>query len=429
MWPGGSADWPWASVYAAHFLTVARADGHPVPDDFYDHLLAYVHRQLDVATDAPGELEVQAYAAYVLSLAGHPDRPAMDRLVELAAAADRPGDLPDGHSMRGDAQLFLASAWLLAGRRDLAEDMLPAAMPPPRTARQHDGNLGSPVRDRAIQVLTLEQVQPDRPDLPDLVQRLADDGVADRWASTQDVAYATLAVGQYLQLQATHHPLAYASAKLLLDGAVLAESRQGTPLTWTGAAAAGAWRVELTGPVAAVGHVGWLQTGVPLTPPPAASHGLTVRRRYLGQDGREVDAVRTGDLVRVELTLDGPADLANVVLEDLLPAGSGGGERPPGDGRPRRCRDRRRRPAPVRWHHRRAGRPGGDRRPDRPDRPRRRDGPHPGRHARRLRRPAGPGGGDVRSEHEREHRRRSVHRHRRRRVDRCRCGVTTRSAV
>ncbi len=35
MWAGETADWPWASVYAAHFLTVARADGYAVPDDFY----------------------------------------------------------------------------------------------------------------------------------------------------------------------------------------------------------------------------------------------------------------------------------------------------------------------------------------------------------------------------------------------------------
>ncbi len=80
--------------------------------------------------------------------------------------------------------------------------------------------------------------------------------------------------------------------------------------------------MQLAGAADAVGHVGWLQTGVPLTPPAAASHGLTLRRRYLSMDGAELRGeVRSGDLVRVELDLGGPAGLPNVVVEDLLPAG------------------------------------------------------------------------------------------------------------
>ncbi len=321
MWTGGSSDWPWASVYAAHFLTVARADGYAVPDDFYDRLVGYVRHQIDVGPNAAGGLEVQAYAAYVLALAGHPDRSAMSRLAELAAASD--ADEPaDAHAVRGDVQLFLSLAEVLAGRRDLAEDLLPAGVPALRVTRQHDGNLGSPTRDLALLVLAVEQVQPDRGDLPDLVQRLADTP----WASTQDVAFSVLAIGQYVRAEADHHPVGYDTARLLVGQTLLAESRGGAPLAWTDAGVAG-WadgplHVDLGGPAAAVGHVGWLQTGVPLSPPPAASHGLTVRRRYLTQDGRDVrGVVRSGELVRVELTIDGPADLPNVVVEDLLPAG------------------------------------------------------------------------------------------------------------
>ncbi len=171
-------------------------------------------------------------------------------------------------------------------------------------------------------MLAIEGVQPDRGDLPDIVQRLADTP----WASTQDVAFSVLAIGQYVRAEAGRHPVAYATARLSVGSTVLAESRGGAPLAWTDAGVAG-WadgplHVDLAGPADAVGHVGWLQTGVPLVPPPAASHGLTVRRRYLTPDGRDVHGVvRSGELVRVELTVDGPADLPNVVLEDLLPAG------------------------------------------------------------------------------------------------------------
>ena len=316
MWPGGSEDWPWASVYAAHFLTVARSAGYAVPDDFYDRLLDYTRHQLDVGTDAAGGVEVQAYAAYVLALAGRPDRSAMSRLGELAAAPPRPDDPGDADAMRGDARLFLSLAELLSGRRDVAERLLPASLPV-RQARQPDGNLGSPTRDRALLILAIEEVDPDRPDLPDLVQKLADA----RWASTQDAAFSVLAIGQYLQAQGDPRLAGYDTARLLRDSTLLAEARAGAPLAWDGPAD-GAMRVELAGPAGAVGHIAWLQTGVPLAIPAAASHGMRIHRRYLTTDGQAFrGVVRSGELVRVELTIDGPADLPNVVVDDLLPAG------------------------------------------------------------------------------------------------------------
>ena len=74
MWPGGDEPWPWGSIYAAHFLVEARAAGFDVPEDLYKPLLAYVRRQLDADTDDAATLERQAYASFVLCIAGTPDR-------------------------------------------------------------------------------------------------------------------------------------------------------------------------------------------------------------------------------------------------------------------------------------------------------------------------------------------------------------------
>ena len=181
--------------------------------------------------------------------------------------------------------------------------------------RQHDGNLGSAVRDRAVLVLTLLAVDPDRADLPGLVRQLADA----RWASTQEAAFASLAVGRYLQAEAGRHRTAYTSATLSAGEATLATAAG--PLGWAGTTD-GPLLVRLAGPADAVGHVTWLQTGVPMTPQPPASHGMTISRTYAAEDGRSIDGVvRSGDLVRVTVDLTGPANLANVVLDDLLPAG------------------------------------------------------------------------------------------------------------
>jgi uncharacterized protein YfaS (alpha-2-macroglobulin family) len=324
MWSGGSQPWPWASAYAAHFITEARAAGYDVPPEFYDRLLSYLHHLIDHGTDNPVELETQAYASYVLALAGKPDRAVLDRLTELSSMKERPDDPIDGYAMRGDARLMLSCAWLLSGRRDLAESLMPAAIPIPRQNRQWDGNIGSPIRDRVMLILAMEQVDPRRAELPQLVQQLADQGIHRQWSSTQDVAFSLLAIGRYLRDQ--QHHTSYDSARLLLGKTPVAEARSGSTFAWT--ADADQLRsqqpivLELTGATDAIGHLSWLQTGVPLTPPADAEHGLKIHRKYLSLDGKELaGTVRTGDLVRVELTIEGPANQSNLVIEDLLPAG------------------------------------------------------------------------------------------------------------
>ncbi len=320
MWQGETTDWAWGSVYACHFLTVAKSAGYEVPAQFYDHLLAYVHRLMEQGSDDASQLELQSYAAYVLALAGKPDRATMDRLTELSQAEARLDDPADGYCMRGDARLMLSNAWLLSGRRDLAEGLMPDAIPSPRLIRHFDGNLGSPIRDRALLILTMEQVQPNRADLPELVQQLADQGLKNEWASTQDVAFSVLAIGKYLQAFKGKTP--YETARLLAGNAVLASASNGGSFTWSGQAPRDPLRVELTGASDAAGYLSWLQTGVPLTPPADAEHGLKVHRHYTTLDGEELKGtIHTGDLLRVELTIEAPPDQANLVIEDLLPAG------------------------------------------------------------------------------------------------------------
>ncbi len=330
MWPGETTTWPWGTVYAANFLVEARSAGYDVPDDFYAHTLAYVRHMLDESTDDPGKLEAQAYAAYVLALAGTPPRAAIDRLSELSGLNhEPPGNLDDG-ATRENARLMLACAWMLSGRRDIADGMIPQALPIPRAHRQRDGNIGSPIRDRAVLINTLAMVQPTNAALPALVQQLADEGSLGRWASTQDNAFAVMAIARYLRIEQKREP--YESARLLLGNRVVAEADGGASLAWDAPAmvappttqpAIEQYSVQLTGAPGAVGHVSWLQTGVPMLPPADASHGISIRRRYLTLDGNEIprNTVRSGDLVLVEITLRSLVPEAGLAIEDMLPAG------------------------------------------------------------------------------------------------------------
>jgi hypothetical protein len=321
MWPGGTETWPWGTVYAAHFIVEARRAGYDVPDDFYNHLLKYVRQDLNAGTDDPEQLETQAYAAYVLALAGNAPRPIMDRLAELATEKSLPDEDQDHAAIRSDARLFLACARAMSGRTDLATQLIPDALPLPRLHRQNDGNVGSPIRDLALLIYTLANVQPTNPALPDLVQRLVDDGAHNQWDSTQDTAFAMLALSQYLHH--LPHPKPFDSAQLLSGTNVLAQER-GEPalaMNFTDPAAGTPYAVHITGTPDSSAYVSWLETGVPLSAPPDAQHGIAIHRRYLSLDGTELHSASSGELLKVEITIDAPANERNLVIEDLLPAG------------------------------------------------------------------------------------------------------------
>ena len=322
MWPGSNQpSWPWASVYAAHFLVEARAAGHPIPEDFNEHLMAYVRSLLNQATDKPDIVEAQAYACYVLALAGKPERAIMSRLTEIinTRKPERAGYTP----IAPEARFHMAAAWLAAGRRDLAIGLIPQTIPQPRSQRQLSGNIGSPVRDRAILVSTLLAINPDHPAIPAMVQQIADAGKPNGWRSTQDAAFAVIALGKYVRQMKPTEP--YESARLHLDGdTYVAESRDGKPLASDPAFDAHSkFELRITGLKSARAYVSWLQTGVPTKPASDEDSGMKIRRRYLNAKGEPIAnrTVRSGDLVQIELTIESLTALENIVIDDLLPAG------------------------------------------------------------------------------------------------------------
>jgi uncharacterized protein YfaS (alpha-2-macroglobulin family) len=317
MWPGYREAWPWGSVYAAHFLIEAQRAGHDMPEDFRRQLLGYVRGLLNQSSDNPEVLSTQAYACYVLAISGSPERAVMSRLTDLANV-DRTGKM----DVPGDARFHLAAAWLAAGRRDLAEGLIPQSLPAPRDQRLLGGTLGSPVRDRAILVNMLLEVEPEHPGLAEQVQQLADAGSRGQWRSTQDVAFAVLALGRYLRQ--SNAETSYDSARLLLDGREVRSTREKQPLLWdANQLTSDSLSVEIAGKPDARGHVSWLAHGVPLAPPAAANNGMTVRRTLLDERGKPIESgrVRSGDLLQIELEISAATPLENLVIEDLLPAG------------------------------------------------------------------------------------------------------------
>jgi uncharacterized protein YfaS (alpha-2-macroglobulin family) len=223
----------------------------------------------------------------------------------------------------GEARFHLAAAWLASGRRDLAEEMIPQVLPEPGAKRMRSGSLASPVRERAVLINTLLAVQPDHPALAAMVQKLADGATRNEWRSTQDTAFAVMALGRYVRQMRGAKP--YDEVRLMRNGQTLVKAESGASIEWNvDLKDAGKFTVETKGAEESKAYVTWMESGVPLTPPPAADHGLKVRRRLLDQRGKPLadgSKVRSGDLIQVELSISSETALENLVVEDLLPAG------------------------------------------------------------------------------------------------------------
>lgn len=313
-WPGGTYANPWSSLYAAHFLVEARKAGYTVADRVYTEMLIGLREQAKLATvqnaePTVAELSLAAYACYVLAAAGHPEKGAMHYL------KDR------GVSRLSDYSHFqLASAFALSGGLETALSMLPVSVSPQIAKRETGGTLNSPVREQAIMLDVLAEVNERHPAIPTLVQNLAKiaETNGDRWGTTQENAFAFLALGKIMQKQQARDY----TGTLTLNGEHVADfdatEKRYTALAWDGA------QVQLSLEGNGSCYYYWSAFGIPRDSfIEEYARELQVRRRYFDKDGEELThTFQHGELIVAEIAVKALTDsLENVVVVDMIPAG------------------------------------------------------------------------------------------------------------
>lgn len=313
-WPGGTYANPWSSLYAAHFLVEARKAGYTVAERVYTEMLIGLREQAKLATvqnaePTVAELSLAAYACYVLAAAGHPEKGAMHYL------KDR------GVSRLSDYSHFqLASAFALSGGLETALSMLPVSVSPQIAKRETGGTLNSPVREQAIMLDVLAEVNERHPAIPTLVQNLADiaETNGDRWGTTQENAFAFLALGKIMQKQQARDY----TGTLTLNGEHVADfdatEKRYTAPAWDGA------QVQLSVEGDGSCYYYWSAFGIPRDSfIEEYARELQVRRRYFDKDGEELThTFQHGELIVAEIAVKALTDsLENVVVVDMIPAG------------------------------------------------------------------------------------------------------------
>ena len=323
-WPGGTYVNPWSSIYASHFLVEARKAGYEVADRVYEAMLEGLRAQAKFSPNMENqnegkkirrEISLATYAAYVLAAAGQPDRGTMHYLKNR------------GLSGLSDYSHFqLAGAFALSGELETALSMLPVSVSLPVNGngketeqRETGGTFNSPIRAQAIMLDVLAEVNANHPSVPMLVKNLSEAASeGNRWATTQENAFAFLALGKILKKQMDRNY----TGTLKLNGEHFADfdatETRYTDEAWDGT------RIQLSIKGEGSCYYYWSAFGIQRDSfIEEYERELQVGRRYFNKDGEELTGTFVhGDLIVAEITVKAlTANLENVVIVDMLPTG------------------------------------------------------------------------------------------------------------
>ncbi len=313
MWPGGEEPQAWVSLYATHFLVEARQAGFPVDQDLLSRALSFAGdtgRGADLGK--PDGLTLAAYALFVQARAGRADIGAMDNLRDSQAKKLPP-----------EARGLLGAAYASVGNTRAADLLVSGPAPAAEPRKETGGNLDSTLRNKALFLSALLDAAPADPRLGSLAVEVGRLLEGEAYPSTQENAFALLALGKFHARQQAKKPF---SGRLTAGTGLLSDFDSAKVLALRGIDQAGDLTIAVTEgfePGACFYSVRTRGIPVPSAYAPQAT-GLEIARTYLTRDGEPLDlaAVPQGALAVVRFAVrstSGP--LANVVLENLLPAG------------------------------------------------------------------------------------------------------------
>jgi alpha-2-macroglobulin len=311
-WPHDSSPMFWASAYGGVVLAWAQASGIDVPKPEFDRLIKYLSSELRTTNTATSSPDDCCLALYALAVAGRPEPAYHEKLFSRRSQLSKEG--------RSLLALAIAQA---QGPVEMRDELLQ----PGRTATpESDHDFGSATRARAIQLLAWTQHRRESPQIDILVAELMQEQKAGRWSTTQENAWALLALAEYgRRVQGIPQE---AEGELRWGTQSMAYHLAGTNHFFR-------MELPLTGaptnqPLTLTIAKGQVFTSVnldahpPVSQQPRQDRGFGLRRRYqrLNDENQAQDlaGLRVGDRVLVTLRLQVRKPARYVAVDDPLPS-------------------------------------------------------------------------------------------------------------
>ena len=188
-WPESNSDiHEWATSYAGHFMLEAKKKGFLLPANMLKKWMDYQKHQANKWSpkyNAGYKSELtQAYRLFTLALAGKPEIGAMNRLRENGLSSNI-------------SKWLLVNAYYVAGKKTIAEKMMPAEIKKILPYRDWSYTFGSDIRDEAIILYALVNMK--KWNMTNaLIKSLSKNLNSNRWMSTQETAFSLLALSKYV---------------------------------------------------------------------------------------------------------------------------------------------------------------------------------------------------------------------------------------
>ncbi len=318
LWEGEGKEHWWSSAYAAHFLLEAEKAGFEVDKNVLNGLLNYINNKLRNKQTisyyynrdqnkkiAPKEV---AYSLYVLSVASRPNVPAMNyykanpQLLSL------------------DSKYLLSAAYAIAGDRKRFGELLPGAFTGEESVAQTGGSFYSPIRDEAIALHSLLEVDPENSQVPVMARHISQQLKERRWYSTQECAFSFLALGKIAREAGKSN----VTADIKVNGKSVGKF-DGKNLNLS-TKQLGGTAVNITSKGEGKLYYFWQSEGISVSSQyKEEDNYIKVRRQFYDRYGRRLDnnVFKQNDLIIVQLSLEKmySGSIENIAITDILPAG------------------------------------------------------------------------------------------------------------
>jgi hypothetical protein len=323
------------TAYVAFAMLAARAADFPVRQDSLERGLALLEANIvpvgDLATGS--EADRQAWVLYVLAKAQRAPVPALE---ELYANREK---------LALFARAYLALALQPGNKSEiktLLSDFNNAMILSASGAHWEEVNadwwaMNSDTRSTAIILDALVQLDPQNALIPNVVRWLMVARKEAVWSTTQETAWALIALTDWLrqtgELDAAYTYSVALNGKQVGGGQVTADTVEKSEQVQISMAqllgdAANRLLIERDAGPGRLYYTAHLKVFLPVEQLRPAERGIIVQRRYSlasctqGTKCPEVREAKVGDVIRVDLTIIAPHDLHYLVVEDMLPAGA-----------------------------------------------------------------------------------------------------------
>jgi uncharacterized protein YfaS (alpha-2-macroglobulin family) len=338
----GTENW-WATIYAAHFLIEAQKAGFDVDKSLIGTMLGYINSRLKNRETityyynrdqnrkiVPKEV---IYGLYVLALAGQPNVSVMNYYKANPSL------------LALDCKYLLSAAYAQAGDKKSFREFLPSQFSGEESVAQTGGSFYSDIRDEALALDVLVDVDPGNPQIGIMARHVQDKLKTRYWYSTQELAFSFLGLGKIAKQAAA----STVTADIHVDGRTVATmDAGGNPISLTtkdlrgsnsatgansatgpnsaASANAAAPRVEIATKGSGHLYYFWQAEGISATGAYKEEDSyLKVRKHFFDRYGRPIsgNTFKQNDLIIVQLSLDKTfsTDISNIVITDMLPAG------------------------------------------------------------------------------------------------------------